>query len=669
MADVIVPKWQKDLDFFLKFKPGLILEGEILDLQHFDGQICPIDNILHIKLTNEFKYDSVVFFNHVDGFYNHFDPDFEKKFAAFNKEIKREGKRSGQSQEEPPQSNPVMSGKSGNTQYQVNVVGAPSGMLSEIFSSGYDRGVSKFEGATDIIRRSLRNRKGSVCFVLELASRYAPEPDRLDEREEYFFSELFLALKEASKVKGLFNSVILLVDKVNDIPAWFFIGNQNIKTLMVEQPDKSTRGAFFSMAFAQHPGYLALSDDEKKRMKNRFADLTEGLKNSDLKNIAQIIIKENHETFTSDVFEDVIHRFKYGAVENPWTKSDSDTDPFNRLGTLHETVRKRLKGQDHAVDQAEDIIKRAVLGLSGIQHSSSTKPRGVMFLAGPTGVGKTEIAKTLATWLFGTEEAMLRFDMSEYSQGNSDQRLLGAPPGYVGYEAGGALTNAIKAHPFSILLFDEIEKAHPNIMDKFLQILEDGRMTDSHGETVYFTDSIIIFTSNIGFSEGYEKQFVGKPGHFSLKYEEWATKDEAHTYDAYRDEVLSRIDYHFDSVLGRKEIKNRIGENFIVFEYIDVKTAGEIMEKQLDGIVEKMADLDEHSLKLIIEDKAKDSLFQEICRHLNDGGRGVGNVLEKFLINPISAYLSDVYSNKGSIETLTIEDVRIVDNRGELVTR
>ncbi|MHB9308697.1 AAA family ATPase, partial [Fusobacterium polymorphum] len=141
-----------------------------------------------------------------------------------------------------------------------------------------------------------------------------------------------------------------------------------------------------------------------------------------------------------------------------------------------------------------------------------------LFFVGPTGVGKTELAKSLASFIFGDENACIRFDMSEYNHEHSDQRLVGAPPGYVGYEAGGQLTNAVKEKPFCVLLFDEIEKAHGRILDKFLQILEDGRLTDGKGETVYFSETIIIFTSNIGAAEvdsniepkEVKKQFVEK---------------------------------------------------------------------------------------------------------------------------------------------------------------
>jgi ATP-dependent Clp protease ATP-binding subunit ClpA len=148
------------------------------------------------------------------------------------------------------------------------------------------------------------------------------------------------------------------------------------------------------------------------------------------------------------------------------------------------------------------ILRRCFYNLSGAQFSRySNRPKGVLFFAGPTGVGKTELAKTITEFIFGSEHNYIRFDMSEFSQEHADQRLVGAPPGYVGYEVGGELTNAIRQRPFSVVLFDEIEKAHPKILDIFLQILDDGRLTSGRGETAYFSESLIIFTSNLGIYE------------------------------------------------------------------------------------------------------------------------------------------------------------------------
>ena len=162
-------------------------------------------------------------------------------------------------------------------------------------------------------------------------------------------------------------------------------------------------------------------------------------------------------------------------------------------------MRAHVKGQDHAVQHMLDIVKRAA---TGIGRGPTAGVRAALpFWPGPAGTGKTELAKTITRLLFGDESAYIRFDTgSEFSAEHSDQRLIGAPPGYIGYNTGGELTNAIRQKPFSVVLFDEIEKAHPRILDKFLQILDDGVLTSGRGERVYFSESLIIFTSNLGMT-------------------------------------------------------------------------------------------------------------------------------------------------------------------------
>jgi ATP-dependent Clp protease ATP-binding subunit ClpA len=266
-------------------------------------------------------------------------------------------------------------------------------------------------------------------------------------------------------------------------------------------------------------------------------------------------------------------------------------------------------------------------GMSGLQSSSTSRPKGVLFFAGPTGTGKTETAKTLAEKLFGDERSCIRFDMSEYGQSHSDQKLLGAPPGYVGYEAGGQLTNAVKNNPFSILLFDEIEKAHPSILDKFLQILEDGRMTDGQGNTVYFSETIIIFTSNLGIygtDNNGERVLRVTP---QMPYEE------------VQKSVRKGIEDYFKLQLGRPEILNRIGENIVVFDYIRPDVAKLILESQVKKIIRNLAS--EKKITLEISDTAMATLLEESLQNLQNGARGIGNIVESMLINPLSRYLFD----------------------------
>ena len=231
--------------------------------------------------------------------------------------------------------------------------------------------------------------------------------------------------------------------------------------------------------------------------------------------------------------------------------------------------------------------------------------------------------------------------MSEYSQSHSDQKLLGAPPGYVGYEAGGQLTNAVKENPFSILLFDEIEKAHPSIFDKFLQILEDGRMTDGQGNTVYFSECIIIFTSNLGIYTRGEQGAREANVTPDMPYAEVQAK------------VRSAIEDYFKLELGRPEILNRIGENIVVFDFIRPEVAKAILASQVEKIRKNL--LAEKHIDLVIEKKALQVLEEKALENLANGGRGIGNIVESRLINPLSRYLFDE-GISGNVR-LTLKDI------------
>lgn len=336
----------------------------------------------------------------------------------------------------------------------------------------------------------------------------------------------------------------------------------------------------------------------------------------------------------------VIDLYKFGIQENPWNQMD-----YEIMRGAEAKFEERVKGQHVAITKTVDVIKRAMTGLSRLQHSSGTKPKGVLFFAGPTGTGKTETAKTLAERIFGDERSCIRFDMSEYSQSHSDQKLLGAPPGYVGYEAGGQLTNAVKNNPFSILLFDEIEKAHPSILDKFLQILEDGRMTDGQGNTVYFSETVIVFTSNLGIyqvgSNGQRKQVVTSNM----------------TYAEVEQSVKAGINDYFKLQLGRPEILNRIGENIIVFDFIREDVALEILNSQLKKITRQI--FADKNIEMEIAPEAYEVLSKNVLKNLDNGGRGIGNIVESQLINPLSRYLFDnsVFGNA----KLTINKINDVE--------
>ena len=194
-------------------------------------------------------------------------------------------------------------------------------------------------------------------------------------------------------------------------------------------------------------------------------------------------------------------------VISNWTKipvSKLTETESEKLKNLDKTLKERVIGQDEAVESLARAIKRARVGLK-----DENRPIGSFMFLGPTGVGKTELTKALAENLFGNENAMIRFDMSEYMEPHSVSKLIGSPPGYVGYEEGGRLTEQVRRKPYSIVLFDEIEKAHPDVFNMLLQILDDGRLTDSTGRTVNFKNTVIIMTSNVGARNIVEHHTIG----------------------------------------------------------------------------------------------------------------------------------------------------------------
>ncbi|WP_018111683.1 ATP-dependent chaperone ClpB [Thermus igniterrae] len=249
-----------------------------------------------------------------------------------------------------------------------------------------------------------------------------------------------------------------------------------------------------------------------------------------------------------------------------------------KLLRLEEELHRRVVGQDEAITAVADAIRRARAGLK-----DPNRPIGSFLFLGPTGVGKTELAKTLAATLFDTEEAMVRIDMTEYMEKHAVSRLIGAPPGYVGYEEGGQLTEAVRRRPYTVILFDEIEKAHPDVFNILLQILDDGRLTDSHGRTVDFRNTVIILTSNLGSPLILESIQKGKP------------------YEQIREEVFGVLQRHF-----RPEFLNRLDE-IVVFRPLSREQIRQIVEIQLGNLRARLA---EKRITLELTEAAKDYLAE-----------------------------------------------------------
>jgi len=559
-----------------------------------------------------------------------------------------------------------------------------------------NRDVQKIDiqGALDIIRAAMSKSDVPSFFVMDYSSRICQRPDQLDEGESKVFLKILKCIQGAKAVATagqIYNNVLFLIcDKVNDIPAWLYLNNPEAKVLFIERPSFEDRKRYIAKNIHFFQGGKDINEEEKEKAINLTADLTDGMCIVEIASLRTISVKEGISVATTDGIvnekgiRNIVDKYKYGVTESQWQKDLL----IPKLRDAENIFRKRVKGQEQAVASVLDIIKRASMGLSGIQHSSSaSKPRGILFFAGPTGVGKTELAKALAQVLFGDEKACIRFDMSEYSQGHADQRLLGAPPGYVGYEEGGQLTNKIREHPFSVLLFDEIEKAHPSILDKFLQILEDGRMTDGKGETVYFSEAIIIFTSNIGTyvdiakgngiverkvnihpiswrctkcpveswidTTGQKPSMCGKCGSADLECIETP-------YSVLRERILSAINNKFKFEMGRPELLNRFGDNFVIFDYIRPLIMKQIIDKILDNIVSEVAT--KHGITITISDEVRQWLLNRVSEKIEDGGRGVGNEIEKTIVNPLARKLFDENVAKG--QAFTVKSIQMKGDGG-----
>lgn len=432
---------------------------------------------------------------------------------------------------------------------------------------------------------------------------------------------------------SLRNPVFLLVDQPTDLPPWLVSGD-GIRQVPVPVPDLAARTrAARGLVVGLLPDDRELTRPESRAIVDRFRDATHGLT---LRGLIEVVQISADARIPADRIEDAVRRYRVGLVEDPWRAPEL----VEKLRDGQAALEARVKGQPRAIRHAVDILVRSASGMTAAhRRDRGTGPRGVMFFAGPTGVGKTELAKSIAQLLFGDDEAYTRFDMSEFAEDAADNRLIGSPPGYVGHGHGGELTNAVRERPFSVLLFDEIEKAHPRVLDKFLQILSDGRLTDGSGDTVYFNEALIVFTSNLG---------IGDDG----TREEDSLKDSA----AYERAVQESIDHEFTVQLNRPELLGRIGDNVVVFDYISPPVAREIAQGYIGNVLARVRR--EQGLELTLPDAVRQEVLDRSIADLSKGARGVGNNLETAFVNPLARAIFGVPPGSARTVVAVTEDER-----------
>jgi len=355
---------------------------------------------------------------------------------------------------------------------------------------------------------------------------------------------------------------------------------------------------------------------------NKVAEIRYGLKPQKQKELDELNQKLKELQKDGSLLREEVTEEDIARIVSEWTgipvkrMLESERE---RLLKIEEELKKRVVGQDHAIAAVANTIRRA---RAGIQDEN--KPLGSFLFLGPTGVGKTELAKTLAWFLFDTEKAMIRIDMSEYMEKHSVARLIGAPPGYVGYEEGGQLTEAVRRRPYSVILFDEVEKAHPDVFNVLLQILDDGRLTDGQGRTVDFRNTIIIMTSNIA------NEIVSR-------------MDSTEISESVREVVLGELKKFF-----RPEFINRIDE-IIVFRKLNKDDIKKIIDIQLERINSRFAD---KKIKVVFDESIKEYLVK-VGYDETFGARPLNRAIQKEVLDKIAVHIISNKIKEG--DTVTVK--------------
>lgn len=420
--------------------------------------------------------------------------------------------------------------------------------------------------------------------------------------------------------QAVHHPIFWMVDQPNDLPHWMLTGD-GIRQVPIGLPELATRATVAKVLTPPN-----LPED----FSSRLADATEGLTVKGMISVAGFLRGTAGDDYD---LEAAVRAYRVGVSENPW-RNQQLKEKLQDGVTL---IEKRVVGQRQASQRVLDLLTRSAMGLTAAHQAKvGSGVRGVLYFAGPTGVGKTEMAKAIAELVFGREDALIRFDMSEFAHEASEARLIGSPPGYIGHNAGGELTNAVRSKPFSVVLFDEIDKAHGRILDKFLQILSDGRLTDGSGDTVYFTDTIIVFTSNQGV--------------LNAKHIDTSTDEGV---DQYRVLIRQSVEDFFTNRLNRPELLGRIGDNIIAFRPISGDVAAIIANRNIDNIIRRVHASTGNTLTIL--DSVRAELVVRATQDLSKGGRGIGLALESIFVNPLARALFSLPSGSAS-QVIAISD-------------
>ena len=623
--------WTVDFHNQLLRGKHVILHGNVSDVFLVNGRYLSLEEFLNEYLREE-GYQVVGWYDIVDGL-RLATAEMEPTFLRVAAPCASRNSAAALANSPTPQSAPFNAPASSatgttDTPWSCRPSQSPSvsvGMPQDSRPSSPGRmpSVKAPEEVLPVIREALRQAETPVAMIVDFGDKLFCDPQRLADCEREMITLLKKITREAvylqdGQLEGRKNCLVIIAEQLAALPPWLFLGNSFISLLNVPKPSAEERRRFLQFSCDGFHDGAALSTENRPKVFEQFTDNTDGLTLWDLNTILRMSVAEKISIRNAKKLVEV---YKFGRKDDdPWEKLDDA-----KIREARQRLEARVLGQPHAV---EAVLRTLACAVGGISCSGAAGEGGqpkLLLFCGPTGVGKTELAKSLSELLFGDDSAFARFDMSEFRQDHSDQRLIGSPPGYVGSEEGGQLTNRCLERPFSLFLFDEVDKAHPRVLDLFLQILEDGRLTDSRGKTAFFSKALLVFTSNIGGST--LDAALSRPDH------------DLPDYATIRSHYLGQVRRHFIDKIERPELLNRFGGNIVVFDIVRPEHMPAICRKFFALCA--VAAEDKQGIRL----EFGDGIERLICRLMRQrdnfemGGRRIKTLIEELVVPVLNQWV------------------------------